>query len=203
MKPLQKLDPVQVVAKSGVSRWRGQGLFLCPCCNEEVVRPLDNGARSISCGRKGCRETTKPTHGYSGKRLYNIWNGIRIRCDDPNAKAYKYYGAKGITYPEHWKTFEGFFMDMGLSYVDGYTIDRKDSTKNYSKENCCWIPHEDNCAKEKQKAVAKYTLDGQFIVKYSSVQAAVEAEGYKFNSSISKVARGERKQYKGFIWKFI
>ena len=182
---------------------RGQGLFLCPRCNGEVIRPMDNGQRTATCGLPGCKATTKSSHGYSGKRLYNIWNGILLRCDRPSSKAYPHYGGKGISYPESWKTFEGFFLDMGMTYIDGMTIDRLDSSKDYSKGNCQWIPLEENCAKEKQKPVAKYTLDGVYITKYPSVQSAVEAEGYQFNASISKVARGERQQYKGFVWKFI
>ena len=94
-------------------------------------------------------------------------------------------------------------MDMGMTYSDGMTIDRIDSNQSYSVENCRWIPMEENVSKEKQKPVAKYTLDGLFLISYPSVQAAVEGEGYKFNSSIAKVARGERLQYKGFVWKYL
>ena len=203
MKLLQKTGSTLVISKEGNPRYRGQGLFLCPVCNSEVIRPLDNGSRVATCGQAGCKATTKPTHGKSGKRLYNIWNGIRLRCDNPSSKAYKYYGGKGIKYPETWRTFEGFFMDMGLSYQDGLTIDRLNNKLDYSKENCCWITHEANCSKEKKKQVAKYSLNGEYLAVYSSVQSATEAEGYKFASSISKVARGEREQYRGFVWKYI
>lgn len=203
MKLLQKLETVATTSKAGNLRYRRQGLFLCPRCKESVTRPLDNGERSDTCGSAGCRETTKETHGYAGKKLYIIWNNIRLRCNNPNNTAYKYYGAKGIKHPVSWNTFEGFFLDIGFSYREGMSIDRLDNTKDYSKENCQWIPHTENCAKEKQKEVGKYTLEGVFLVRYSSVQSAVDAEGYKFNSSISKVARGERKQYLGYVWKYI
>ena len=203
MKLLQALESIDVVSKNGILRKRKQGLFYCPVCQEAVIRPMDNGARTETCGRKGCRKTTETKHGYTNTRLYNIWNGVVIRCTKPSSKAYKYYGGKGIGFPKHWETFEGFFADMGISYSDGMTIDRKDSSKDYSKENCQWIPLEKNVSKEKQKAVAKYTLDGVFIKSYPSVQQAVDGEGYKFNSSIAKVARGERNQYRGFVWKYL
>lgn len=203
MKLLQEMEPITVVSKNGISRKRKQGLFYCPECREAVIRPLDNGARVSTCGRRGCRKTTEVKHGFTNTRLYHIWNGLIIRCTKPSSKAYKYYGGKGIGFPSHWSTFEGFFNDMGITYSDGLTIDRLDASKDYSKENCRWIPLEENVSKEKQKAIAKYTLDGQFIKSYPSVQQAVDAEGYKFNASISKVARGERKQYRGFIWKYL
>jgi len=203
MQLLKELESVDVVSKNGISRKRKMGEFYCPECESAVVRPLDNGLKNDTCGRKGCRKTTAPTHSHAGKRLYVIWNNIRLRCNNPSQRAYKYYGGKGITYPDHWNTFEGFYADMGESYSDGMTIDRLDNKEDYSRENCRWVPLEENVSKEKQKQVAKYTLDGVFINSYPSVQKAADAEGYKHTASISKVARGERKQYKGFVWKYI
>ena len=203
MKLLQILDTISVTSKNGITRLRKQGLFHCPQCQEAVIKPLDNGSKVTTCGSKGCRKTTQPTHNASGSKLYTIWHNMRIRCDVPTSNAYKYYGGKGISYPKHWDTFEGFFMDLGLSYSDGMSIDRLDSSKNYSKENCRWIPFTENCSKEKQKAIAKFTETGTFIVSYPSVQKAADAEGLPNTSCISRVARGERKQYKGFIWKYI
>lgn len=203
MQLLKMMESIVVESKNGITRTRTQGLFHCPKCEEAVIRPLDNGSRSTTCGKPGCRKTTQATHGKTGTKLYTIWNNIRIRCDNPEAQGYKYYGGKGISYPEHWKTFEGFFMDMGLSYTDGMSIDRLDHNKDYSKENCQWIPFDENCSKEKQKPIAKYTKDGDFICSYLSVQQAANAEGLPNTSCISRVARGERKQYKGFIWKYL
>ena len=200
MKLLKILEPLVVTSKNGIPRTRKQGLFHCPKCEEAVIRPLDNGERSTTCGRSGCRKTTQSTHGSSGSKLYTIWNNIRIRCNNPDEK---HYGGKGISYPEHWNTFEGFFMDMGLSYTDGMSIDRHNSNENYSKNNCQWIPFVENCAKEKQKSIAKYTMNGEFICSFPSVQKAADAEGLPNTSCISRVARGERKQYKHFIWKYL
>lgn len=94
-------------------------------------------------------------------------------------------------------------MDMGLTFTEGMSIDRLDHNKNYSKENCQWIPFDENCSKEKQKPIAKFTKDGVFVSSYTSVINATTVEGLPNTSCISRVARGERKQYKGFIWKFI
>ena len=200
MQLLKHLAAINVISKNGIARSRKQGLFYCPECKEDVVRPLGNGEKSATCGRKGCRKTTQPTHNSSGSKLYTIWHNIRIRCNNPDEK---HYGGKGISYPIHWNTFEGFFMDMGLSYTDGMSIDRHDSDKSYSKENCQWVPFSDNCAKEKQKPIGKYTVGGVFVCSYVSVKKAADAEGFPNTSCISQVARGERKQYRGFVWKYI
>jgi hypothetical protein len=40
------------------------------------------------------------------KRLYNIYNGMKQRCNDSNHISYKYYGAKGIIV--EWDNFKDF-----------------------------------------------------------------------------------------------
>mgnify|MGYP003474927482 CR=1 FL=1 len=80
---------------------------------------------------------------------------MKNRCLNPQAFDFWYYGNKGITIPAHWHTYEGFVADMGLR-PDGLTLDRKDTLKSYSKDNCQWAD------RRMQSRNRPYTLDLQF-----------------------------------------
>ena len=119
--------------------------FLCKCdCGTEKEIKLTHllNAKTASCG---ClqREAIKKiggwnkTTGLSTSRTYDIWSGMRSRCDNPKNHAYHLYGAKGINYCKKWSSFEGFLEDMGES-PSGLTLDRVDGTRGYCKENCRW-----------------------------------------------------------------
>jgi len=72
--------------------------------------------------------------------LYGTWTNMRDRCNNPNNKDYKFYGAKGIKVCERWASFENFVFDVnGLGEKPhGFTLDRIDGSKDYYIENCRW-----------------------------------------------------------------
>ena len=95
------------------------------------------------------------THGHciKGKRsvTYNSWRAMRGRCDDPSNERYCDYGGRGIVYCDRWKSFENFLLDMG-ERPKGTTLDRKETSKNYDKENCQWAtPLQQACNRRSTK----------------------------------------------------
>ena len=104
-------------------------------------------------------------------RLNYIFSAMKKRCYDPNCKAYKDYGGRGITVCDEWRNPErttvigtkahhvtkGFvaFKEWALvnGYADNLTIDRIDVNKGYSPENCRWVT-----AKEQQNNTRKNLL---------------------------------------------
>ena len=57
-----------------------------------------------------------------------------------------------------------------------------------------------SAAKKKNKKVAQFSIDGQFIKEYNSVEEARKETGVQH---ISCVCRGDRKKAGGYIWKYV
>jgi hypothetical protein len=80
----------------------------------------------------------------SSTRVYKAYTGMKQRCGNPRAHGYHNYGARGITVCQKWKTFAGFWRDMGATYRPGLTLERLDNSKGYSPSNCRWLTHKEN-----------------------------------------------------------
>lgn len=139
---------------------------------------------------------------YPWKRFLKL---IKQRCNNPNHSAYKYYGGKGIICLINYEDLKTLWFRDKAYLMKKPSIDRKDSNKNYTFENCQFLELSINSAKRNIegmiKSILQYDLEGNFIKKYDSITNACKKLGID-KSCISKCAKNKRKSAGGYIWKY-
>lgn len=126
--------------------------------------------RTKSCGclqRKIASEHNQ-THGDSKTRLYGIWRGMKNRCYNPNVRAYKNYGGRGIRVCEAWQKYETF-REWALSsgYEGHLTIERKDCDGMYEPNNCTWIDLPDQGKNTRKSRYIEYRGKNMTLAEWS------------------------------------
>ena len=84
---------------------------------------------------------SRETHGMRYHQFYYVWSNMIARCENPNNRKYRIYGAAGRSiYPE-WHDPRVFieYLEKNLGDCpDGMSLDRIDNNKGYEPGNLRW-----------------------------------------------------------------
>lgn len=152
------IDHAESYPKSGKARVKVK----CECGKVDIVS-LQNLLRGNADMCRSC--SAKLTQfglgkiGITKEPWYEMWQGMKARCYNPNNKEYHNYGARGIKVCEEWHA-SAIFGEWAMShgYEKGLQLDRVDNNGDYCPENCRWVTPQVNANNRRNNVFV--TIDG-------------------------------------------
>jgi len=177
-------------------------LWKCICdCGNVAVRTSGDlvTGNSVSCGCYLKEKITK--HGGWKKASYNTWRAMLRRCNNPNDKDYKKYGAVGVKVCAQWHDYLQFEKDMGEP-IGSETLDRINPYGDYTPENCRWasLPTQARNVRVREDSTSGHT---GVHMRYKKWYAEITAKKKKFYSSACNTleeAVAARKELERIHW---
>lgn len=144
----------------------------CSCGKVVVVRATDLKQKKVfSCGCYKNEQTSKRRriHGLGRTRICVMWRDMIRRCTNPKVRSYKNYGSRGITVCDEWKNnFLSFYnWAMKNGYDDSLTIDRINTNKGYSPENCRFVSIREQENNKRTNHYVEYSGEKKSIADWS------------------------------------
>jgi hypothetical protein len=178
----QRFGRWTAVSYVGNRKW----LCRCDCGTEKEVftGSLTHG-KSAGCIKCHPALGNQKTHGAKHTRLYNIWSGMKRRCENPLEPAYPRYGGRGISVCPEWRddfvTFQSWSLANG--YRANFTIDRESNDGNYDAGNCRWATYREQGRNRRNNIIVKWHGADVLLLDLA------EAEGVSYDMLKQRVRR--------------
>jgi hypothetical protein len=106
-----------------------------------------------------------------GETLYNTWNRMISRCNNPQNPKYYAYGGRGIKVCDEWKvnydTFYKWAIENG--YQIGLWIERIDNDGNYCPENCKWATRKEQMNNTRRNHLIEYKGETKTLAQWCEI----------------------------------
>lgn len=130
-------------------------------------------------------------------KLYTRFRHMHERCEDPNNKAYKDYGGRGIAVCTEWNIYENYknwMLSQGYDYNAPFgkqTIDRIDVDGNYSPDNCRLVDFKVQDNNRRSNVWIEYKGEKHTIAEWSDIsgipQSALAQRYKKFGDNSDRL----------------
>lgn len=160
------------------TRRRAAWLCKCDCGNTKIIREsslTDGTTKSCGCLQRELLSKRAGKHYGFGTRLYNIWNSMRQRCNNPNHKAYNNYGGRGIAVCSEWDDYSAFRewaikQGYDINAKRGvFTLDRIDVNKGYSPSNCRFISMSNQSNNKRKTIIITYNNETHPLKEWADI----------------------------------
>lgn len=159
-----------------LSHLRQGCVMSCGCLTKEIASERGYKSKIGERSRK---------HGDNKTKLYNVWAGMKRRCQNSNTLHYNDYGGRGITVCDEWQEYIPFKeWAIATGYKEGLSIERKDVNGNYEPNNCYWIPL------KMQGKNRRNTIYIQYNDKDYTIEEIAEITGLKRRTIKGRFERG-------------
>jgi len=109
----------------------------CDCgaaARVELSKLKTGHTKSCGCLQRELIAQKQTVHGHYYEAEHQAWVNMQKRCTD--ARWAKWYA--NISVCPRWLVYDNFLADVGRKPTPKHTLDRIDSTKNYTPENVRW-----------------------------------------------------------------
>ena len=179
----------------------------CKCGVRRDVRDVElRRHASLSCGclnREICS-----THHETGTRLYEIWHGMKQRCNNPNSKDSHNYSNRGITVCDEWNHGFELFRDWALDhgYEERLTLDRIDDNGPYSPLNCRWATAREQCRNTRANHLLEFNGEKKPMIEWAEITGIGYAtlarriySGWSVERALTEPVDHSKNKYKGVM----
>lgn len=101
---------------------------------------------------------------------YNSWRSMMARCYNEKSANYKYYGGIGITVCAEWHNANNFAeWATSSGWFEGASLDRTDSSKGYSPDNCRWATKKEQAYNRKSTRLITHNGETHNITEWAEI----------------------------------
>jgi len=176
-------------------------------CNKcKINKPLSdfekraNHKDNLDNWCKICRNDYRHLH-VQNNPWYTSYRKLKERCNNFKSDNYRYYGGRGIKSLITLKEIKTLWFRDKAYLLKRPSIERKNSSKDYTFENCEFIEMGENIGRSCRKPILQFDLDGNFIKEWPSASHAGKAMN-RNPEGIRQCLIGKTKKSNNFIWKY-